>query len=219
MRKLLSLALSCFFLVPVYTQEIKQLFKSMPDSIIPILTPVNRADCIEFMVMDMQAKVTNRFDTPSEMTRLTDDFIALKPTAYNEIQLKTLPIDSTLLICMINTVCSKACDSRIRFFNTRWEELEPSQYFTFPKQTDFLPDTISSAVADTLSPSWEELHSQADMLLIHLEANDSLPLIKASYTTLDYMNPKEASKLRPLLTRETIIYEWNNGKFTRREHE
>jgi len=47
-------------------QEAKTFFKNMPDSLSPLLTAVNRADCIDFLESKMKAEVTNRFGGKSE---------------------------------------------------------------------------------------------------------------------------------------------------------
>lgn len=46
---ILSVALGFFFLTPLRAQEAKTLFVNMPDSLLPLLTSVNRADCIDFL--------------------------------------------------------------------------------------------------------------------------------------------------------------------------
>ena len=55
----------------------KELFVSMPDSILPTLTSVNRADCIDFLESNMKARVDNRFGQTSEMLELSNDSIKL----------------------------------------------------------------------------------------------------------------------------------------------
>ena len=44
-------------------KEARTVFVQMPDSILPLLTEVNRADCIDFLDSHMRAQVTNRFGT------------------------------------------------------------------------------------------------------------------------------------------------------------
>ena len=43
--------------VGVQAQDMKALFVSMPDSIAPLLTKVNREDCIDFLASNMKAEV------------------------------------------------------------------------------------------------------------------------------------------------------------------
>jgi hypothetical protein len=59
-------------------QQARQLFVSMPDSLLPYLTAVNRADCIDFLDSHMKARIKNRFGQESEMTALSADYIKMQ---------------------------------------------------------------------------------------------------------------------------------------------
>ena len=50
-----------FSLTSLQAQEAKTLFVNMPDSLSPLLTKVNRADCVDFLESKMKAQVENRF--------------------------------------------------------------------------------------------------------------------------------------------------------------
>ena len=71
-------AMLMLWLLPADAQQAKQYFVSMPDTILPLLTEINRADCIDFLESNMRAIVTNRLDGKSEMTTLTDNYIEIK---------------------------------------------------------------------------------------------------------------------------------------------
>ncbi|GAE82385.1 hypothetical protein JCM10512_586 [Bacteroides reticulotermitis JCM 10512] len=74
----LFVAISIFASGSLYAQEAKKLFVSMPDSLCPLLTSVNRADCIDFLESKMKAEVDNRFGKKSEMTDLSKDYIRMQ---------------------------------------------------------------------------------------------------------------------------------------------
>ena len=57
-----------FSLASLQAQEAKTLFVNIPDSLTPLLTKVNREDCIDFLESKMKAQVENRFGKKSEMT-------------------------------------------------------------------------------------------------------------------------------------------------------
>lgn len=218
MKRIINLILYIIFVSTLQAQEARHAFVNMPDSILPILTKINRADCIDFLDSKMRALVKNRFDKESEMTRLTKDYIAMQLSPQSTFEMKLLPItDSTNIICTIQTVCSKACDSHISFYTTDWKPLDRSAFITLPVQSDFVPDTIPSQVADTLSTPWENLRAEADILLMQASLADSTSAITFSYTTPEYMNKESAALYTPSLKNATIHYEWANGKFIRRE--
>ncbi len=55
----------------------------MPDSLSPLLTKVNREDCIDFLESKMKAQVENRFGKKSEMTDLSKDYIRMQMSAQS----------------------------------------------------------------------------------------------------------------------------------------
>lgn len=220
MKKLLYFILGFTLTASLQAQEAKQVFVNMPDSILPILTKVNRADCIDFLDSDMRALIKNRFDQQSEMTRLTSDYIHMQLSPLSTFELKLLPLtDTTRIICTIRTVCSKACDSRISFYTTDWTPLASANYITPPLSTDFLPDSIPAAISDTLRTPWETLRTEADILLMKATLSDSTGTLSYEYTTPQYMGTESSGQLFPLLKRSHLVYEWKDGRFVRKEEQ
>ena len=114
-----------FFIIGLFTfvssqaQEAKTLFINVPDSLCPLLTKVNREDCIDFLSSKMKAQVENRFGQKSEMTDLSKDYIRMQMTPETSWQMKVLALnDTTNVICTVATACAPACDSSIRFYTT-----------------------------------------------------------------------------------------------------
>jgi len=182
----------------------------MSDSLSPLLTSVNRADCIDFLESKMKAEVTNRFEGKSEMTAFSSDYISMQVTPQSSWQMKLLATsDTTKLICVVSTACAPACDSSVRFYTTDWKELPASSYLTLPVSDDFLdlPDSLQSYEV-------RDAAEQADMLLMKavLSAeNDSLVF---TFTTPDYMDKEAAAKLKPYL-RRPVVYVWKGNGYER----
>ena len=117
----------------LYAQDMKTLFIAMPDSVAPLLTKVNREDCVDFLASNMKAEVKNRFGKVSELKRLTDDYLFLQTTGSSSMEMKLLPLnDSVKVICVVNTVCGPACDSEVRFYNTDWQQLAKEDFIQLP---------------------------------------------------------------------------------------
>ena len=74
-----------------YAQSMRQIMVSMPDSIMPLLTKVNREDCMDYLDSKMKAEVTNRIGSKSEMTKITDDYAQFKLSKSSERTFKLLP--------------------------------------------------------------------------------------------------------------------------------
>lgn len=215
MKKLtMFLCLACAWMCSLQAQEAKTYFKNMPDSLSPLLTSVNRADCIDFLESKMKAEVTNRFGGKSEMTELTPDYIHLQMTPQSSWQMKLLATnDSTKLICTVSTACAPACDSDVHFYTTRWEELPAASFLTLPEMKDFL------AIPDTLQDyEIKDAGEQADMLLMKADLSGKDNALTFTFATPDYMNKEAAEKLKPYL-RQPVVYDWKESKFVRKGSE
>lgn len=198
-------ALSVLFFLPAKAQEAKTLFINMPDSLSPLLTAVNRADCIDFLESKMKAQVDNRFGRKSEMTDLTKDYIRMQMSPQTDWQMKVFAVnDSTQIICTVATACAPVCDSRIQFFTTSWKELPASDFITLPSMDDYF--TPSDSVAYTTA------RVQADMLLTKVGLSKTDNVLTFTLTTPEYMEKETAEKLKPFL-RRPIVYTWNEGRY------
>lgn len=206
-------AMLMLWLLPANAQQAKQYFVSMPDTILPLLTEINRADCIDFLESNMRAIVTNRLDGKSEMTTLTDNYIEIKLSEQSSWQMKVLALnDSTQVICTVFTACAPACDSHIKFYTTQWESLSLADYIqTMPTLSDYLPQLNESDYdIQTLNAV-----KQADLLLIKMQLSADDNTLVCSFDTPQYMEKSAAQKLTPLL-QKPIVYNWNSGKFVRK---
>ena len=206
-------AMLMLWLLPVNAQQAKQYFVSMPDTILPLLTEINRADCIDFLESNMRAIVTNRLDGKSEMTTLTDNYIAIKLSEQSSWQMKVLALnDSTQVLCTVFTACAPACDSHIKFYTTQWESLSLADYIqTMPTLSDYLPQLNESDYDIQMLNAVK----QADLLLIKMQLSADDNTLVCSFDTPQYMEKSAAQKLTPLL-QKPIVYNWNSGKFVRK---
>ena len=84
----------------VGAQEAKTVFVNIPDSLCPLLSSVNRADCIDFIESKMKAQVTNRFGGKSEMTELSPDYVSLQMSDASNWQMKLLPLNDTTKVVL-----------------------------------------------------------------------------------------------------------------------
>lgn len=193
----------------LHAQDMKTLFIAMPDSVAPLLTKVNREDCIDFLASNMKAEVKNRFGKVSELKKLTDDYLFLQTTGSSSMEMKLLPLnDSVKVICVVHTVCGPACDSEIRFYDTQWQQLAEDDFIRLPSVDAFyLP-------ADTLADeAYTAIRKKADMELVKASLSEDKPILSFTYTTPDYLAKEEREKLLIYIRKEPVAYEWKEGRF------
>ena len=81
-------------------QTIREVFKTMPDSLTPYLSNNNRLDMLDFMEAKMKAVVTNELDGESEMIFLSDDSLSVKMSEALRIELWQEKVDTVSVLCM-----------------------------------------------------------------------------------------------------------------------
>ncbi len=185
-------------------QDMRSLFIEMPDSLIPLLTRLNREDCIDFIDAGMRARVTNTFDEESELITYTKDYIHLKSSANSSMHIGLLPCMNDTILCIINSVCAEACDSRISFYTKKWQRLDSKVYFREPTIEEFIIPSDSAA----------DIADMCDIRLVKLSLNPTDHSITAEYTMPAYMSKEDSMRVAPNL--RPIIYEWNGNKYTNR---
>ena len=209
MRIVLLIVVSILCGMSTSAQNMKSVFIAMPDSITPLLTKVNKEDCVDFLDSNMKAEVKNRFDGTAEMKVLTDDYTLIQTSEVGTLEMKLLPVnDSTKVVCMVKTVCASACDSEIRFYTSDWkQELDKKGYLQWPDAgTFFLPK-------DSLSEEDVLIRQKADMHLMKASLSKDNPTLAFIYTTPDYLNLEDKEKLKLHLRKEPVVLEWKDGKF------
>ena len=138
----------------------RDVFKQMPDSLLPYLSENNRLDFIDFIDSKMKAEVKNRLGGTSEMTVLTDSTLSIRMSEALQIDMFLLRTaesadeESSEVICVIETfgVDSLSLESTTRFFTPSWQLLnEPPRLSTSDQ------NTISSQKVQTILKKDDEI--------------------------------------------------------------
>ena len=107
MKKLLIFALLFCSQLSLQAQidslNIREVFKLMPDSLLPYLTQNNRLDMIDFMDAKMKAAVDNQLGGESEMTYLSDDSLCIKMNESMTLELKMSRDEKEPIVLMKRT--------------------------------------------------------------------------------------------------------------------
>lgn len=209
MKGRLLLILGFFCVLSVSAQEMKSVFISMPDSITPLLTQVNKEDCVDFLDSNMKAEVTNRFGGKAELKTLTEDYALMQTTPSSTLEMKLLPVnDSTKVVCMVKTVCALACDSEIRFYASDWsKELSKDGFLQCPDvETFYLPQ-------DSIAEEYALIREKVDVHPVKASLSKDDASLTFIYMAPEYMNKEDKEKLLPYLRKEPMALQWKDGKF------
>lgn len=194
-----------FGIIGMQAQSLRELYVSMPDSLSPILSSVNRADFGDFLDSKMKAVVKNQLDSTSEMKQMSDRHLLLETTSASRLEMVLLPTsDSTKVICAISTYKGPAEDSEIRFYSTDWKRLPTARFIRIPEEMDFYKPEFAEQAATFIR--------QHQIFLKKVKINADLQTLTFEYTTPDFIGKEEAEKVKPYLL-PPLQYVWNEGKF------
>ena len=96
---------------------LRDVFRQMPDSLMPTLTQNNRLDFLDFLDAGMKAEVKNRLGGISVMTALTADSLSLQVSP-------ALRIDSMNQVVVVGETFladSVYGETAVRYFSTDWK--------------------------------------------------------------------------------------------------
>ena len=209
MQRILLIVLIFFCAMPMVAQDMKSVFIAMPDSIAPLLTQVNKEDCVDFLDSNMKAEVTTRFGGTAEMKVLTEDYVFLQTTPSSTLEMKLLPVnDSTKVVCMVKTVCASACDSEIHFYTSDWKgKMAVGDFLQKPEQEAFyLPN-------DSVTEESVLIRKKADMHLMKVSLSKEDASLTFIYTTPDYLNKEDKKQMLRYLNPNPVVFQWKDGKF------
>ncbi len=143
--KIILSVLSLFFALAIGAQnKIGDYFKTMPDSIMPLLTTNNRLDMMDFMDAKMKARIVNRLEGESEMMVLTKDSLVVKMSDVLDVTLSLVPTDisvdsSQVAICMQSRYhFSEQEEIAVCFFSTKWKPLDKALFKGLKKERSTL---------------------------------------------------------------------------------
>lgn len=177
---------------------------SMPQELTYYIDGGLKHDMIALIKDQRRATVTNLMQGQSTLLDLTDDHFFLQTTESSSLEAHLLPVnDTTQIICLISTVYAPVADSKVRFFTTRWEELDGKAYFKTPKLTDFLKKEKREDRA---------LLDCFDAYFVQYTFKNGSDTIAARLSSLDYMI--DAEKLEPDMAQKEIAYKWSKTAFS-----
>lgn len=148
-------------------------FRQMPDSLLPTMSKNNRLDMVDFIDSGMKATITDNLDGQCTMDTLTANYAHIRMGGSMTVELKLLPSANELadssrqVVCMVKTFGSKAKESSVSFYSEKWTPLpitlSPAEYaetlcarpdtMSVERYAEICPEKGLVLVAATLSPN------------------------------------------------------------------
>ncbi len=204
MKKIFFLFISAILYSNAYTQNINNVFKNMPEHIIPGFSEDNRT----MLLVDSGTTVIPYSLGKIEKVNHTSDNLKLKTSNAGTTQIKLLPTtDNSFVVCVIKTVCSKACDSNISFYDSEWQQVETKQY---------LPDLSPEIFFNAESKSSEKYNfavSLPDIYPVWAEFVDNSNDLAVTLDYKNYLSEEQLPDIEPYIKNQTYILRWDKHSF------
>ena len=204
MKKHILLFLCCITFLG-YGQNIDQVFKTMPDEFLPAFTEADKT----MLLVDKSLSVIPYALGDIERLEHNDTFLSLKTSDVGTMQVKLLPlVNKTQIIALIKTVCSnKVCDSNIRFFSDKWEEIE---------KNNILPDIQPNLFLDSSKMNTLDFKlalSHINIYPLQLQFKNGSDELSVKFDFAGLLSPEDLKKIEPYVNNDTIDLKWNKSMF------
>ncbi len=191
----------------IQARKMRDVFASLPDSVLGIMTENNRLDCIDFIENGMEAKVRNRFDGFSVLKTLTADYLDLQLTANCRVEMKLLPCnDSSDYVCVARTYSGPIPETKLSLYTLDWEMLPEEKWMPHLAYDAFWMADDSTGGDKEVA----RLQHLQDMQFVTAS-------LEADGTRLTFaLQPGEVDKEeaeRMIAVLRPVVYEWKDMRF------
>jgi len=209
MKKIISAVILFTVVMTASAQDMKNIILTMPESIIYGLE-ASEKNLLAGGLDDTTKLVVERSKLGQIIRQsVSQDFISLKTSDAGTTEIKLLSlINDSKIICVIKTVCAKACDSQIQFYTTKWTPIP---------QGDLLPeinkDSFIEPNVDKNSQEFINTYSSLDMNPIRMELSATDTSLKVYYDIKGYLNDEDYKKAEPFLIENPKIFYWDKSAY------
>ena len=130
-------------------QTVGELWVSMPDSLMPVLTAKQRADVVNKDNIALSVPTTNALGGTSRVDTLSADYLSVHVSDVSSAQMRLLPTTGgDTLVCLVRTWLGPEAESSVGVYTKDWRQM------SFPAFciSDFVhrPDTMDTRKYDEL---------------------------------------------------------------------
>lgn len=203
-NKLILLLLMLLFLtvnLKISAKNIKDIWTTMPDSMIVYMDKKARVECIDLIEKGMTPEITNRLGGKTRIDTITSDFISATLSEASNIQIKLLPAFNDTIICYIHTYKGPLPESSIALYTQEWNKISEIK-FSIEKLLN-KPDSIEQS-------EFENIKLMMDPYLITANMSPDSEEISVSASVAN-VTDEEQDKINAILVQRK--FKWNGNSF------
>ena len=202
-----TILLTLFFVISLSqtsAQVMRDVWLSMPDSLLPYLDGQIRSDMLESFEKRNGEGAVGKLQESSSIEMMTPQYISVSLNDASTLQMRLLPTATDTLICVVRTYSAPQAESEILFYNTQWEKQDRSLVRTITPVHFFVrPETMSeSRFAELVS-----IYKECLLVSATLDVEEPILILRCSspVATKDEQKEMEAALVQ-------ISLKWD-GKF------
>lgn len=192
----------------MFAQEMRKIFGDMPSDLFLLADSIQKQDLMDLFLEGQNPYIKNNFNDTVSLKDFSDDYLLLSiGQSTTEIILLPLVNDSKI-ICLIKTVCSPVCDSKIYFYTTEWKSLDSGLFINPVDYTEFLIKNI-----DTTDIEFVNASRMLDMNLMSFSYDKTKGVLNQNYETPKYLSLNDYKKIKPFLREDPVTFSWVKTSF------
>ncbi len=200
---ILLLLFSCITFLG-FGQTIDKVFQTMPEELLPAFSEANKT----MLLVDSSLSVIPYPLGEIERLDYSDTFLSLRTSKVGTMQIKLLSlVNNTKIVALINTVCSKVCDSDVRFFTEEWEEIDKNNLLPT------LPPNIFFDKTKLETPEFKWAVSHIDIYPLNFQFTKGSDDLEVKLDIAKHLSEQDLKKITPFLDKESINLSWNKSTF------
>ena len=189
----------------------RDVWLSMPDSILPYLNKNLRTEHVDFVDMHVKSEVKNLLHENGVLDTLTNDFAAYYLPQSSTLEMKLLTkTDSTQVICMVKTVKAPEAESEIRFFDTSWKPIAADFGLPLHESEGDILKQFTNKPSEMTDNRFEELSKMIDPVMLSASLYVSSPVITLRLST-PVLTKQEKDDVSVIA--KQISFKWNGTIF------
>ena len=192
--------------LPLFAQDITSVFLSVPEDVLFGTDAEGKNKLVSNPKDSVVVEVATALNGKVKRLEMSDDFIVLETSSAGTLQVKLLPlINNSHIVCVINTVCGKACSSHIQFYTTNWIPLNNTESL-FPELNS---DLFIKSDIDRSCDEFLNAFAALDMLPMKTKLNPDDTSLKIYFDIENYLTKSDFEKIQPFLIDSPKVFNWD----------
>ena len=193
----------------VQAKSLKDLWVSMPDSLLLTLDRNLRLELVELEEMGVKPNVKNLLGEECDMDTLTNDYLECTTSKVARLQMIYLPSSAEdSVLCVIKTFRAPSKESEIRFYDQGWRQLPISSYLA---KDQYMLGSYIKPKSDTMRvEEYEELKSKLEPVMYVTEYLPTAQVFRVQ-VSLPLLSNEDKLKVQSILVQRK--FKWVLGRF------